>query len=81
MALLLALTCNAAKTRSSKAVLLSDIQALTFYAGKDTTHRRVPAVPQARLFPTILPQVAHTLTPRTSSPALAAPPKVFTTST
>lgn len=44
----LALTCQAAKSRPSNAVLLSEVEALTFYAGKKTSHRRVSAVPQVR---------------------------------
>ncbi|KAL1959351.1 hypothetical protein VTO42DRAFT_2154 [Malbranchea cinnamomea] len=37
---------NFNKPPSKNAVLLSDVQALTFHAGRQTTHRRVPPIPQ-----------------------------------
>ncbi len=41
-------TASALSRKSFNAVLLSDVQSLTFHAGKLTTHRRVPALPQVR---------------------------------
>jgi len=41
-------TVNAASRKPEKAVLLADIQSLTFRAGKNTAARRVDAIPQVR---------------------------------